>query len=182
MTDVDGLNAGFARDLLEDYLENPDAVPAEWRELFESGRRDVVATHPGLARLLERTGNGDAPAPAVPAPAPVEAPPVTDELLATTRAVRKRLDLTRPVPRDVVLDCIRLATQAPAGRNVQRGRWLVIDDPVTRSALADLYRRVWSLGPAGIDIPISVYRDGKTIETRLKSGDRARFLKAPKLH
>ena len=37
MTDVDGLNAGFARDLLEDYLENPDAVPSEWRELFESG-------------------------------------------------------------------------------------------------------------------------------------------------
>jgi len=48
--------------------------------------------------------------------------------------------------------------------------------------LAAFYRRVWSLGPAGIDIPISVYRDGKTIETRLKSGDRARFLKAPKLH
>ncbi len=63
MTDVDGLNAGFARDLLEDYLENPDAVPAEWRELFESGRSDVVATHPGLRRLLERTGDGHAAAP-----------------------------------------------------------------------------------------------------------------------
>jgi len=48
--------------------------------------------------------------------------------------------------------------------------------------LAAFYRRVWSLGPAGIDIPVSIYRDGKTIETRLKSGDRARFLKAPKLH
>ena len=45
MTDVDGLNAGFARDLLEDYLENPEAVPSEWRELFESGRSDVVAIH-----------------------------------------------------------------------------------------------------------------------------------------
>jgi len=86
VTDVDGLNAGFARDLLEDYLENPDAVPAEWRELFESGRSDVVATHPGLTRLLERTGNGDAPAPAVPAPASVEAPPVTDELLGAVAA------------------------------------------------------------------------------------------------
>src|SRR6266566_1527501 len=62
MTDVDGLNAGFARDLLEDYLENPDAVPSEWRELFESGRSDVVATHPGLARLLETVGNGHPPA------------------------------------------------------------------------------------------------------------------------
>ena len=65
MTDVDGLNAGFARDLLEDYLENPDAVPSEWRALFESGSSDVVATHPGLVRLLEleRAGNGHGAAP-----------------------------------------------------------------------------------------------------------------------
>src|SRR6476659_10028264 len=48
--------------------------------------------------------------------------------------------------------------------------------------LAGLYRKVWSLGPAGLEIPMSIYRDGKTIETRVKSGDRARFLKAPKLH
>jgi len=51
--DVDGLNSGYARLLLEDYLENPDAVPAEWRELFESGDSELVATHPGLLRLLE---------------------------------------------------------------------------------------------------------------------------------
>ena len=48
--------------------------------------------------------------------------------------------------------------------------------------LAALYRKVWSLGPAGVEIPFSIYRDGKTIETRLKTGDRQRFLKAPKLH
>src|SRR6266545_722894 len=54
MTDVDGLNTGFARDLLEDYLENPDAVPSEWRRLFESGQSDLVATHPGLARLIPK--------------------------------------------------------------------------------------------------------------------------------
>jgi 2-oxoglutarate dehydrogenase E1 component len=85
VTDVDGLNAGFARDLLEDYLENPDAVPSEWRELFESGTSDVVATHPGLARLLERAGNGHAAAPAPPVPQ-VEPPPVTDELLGAVAA------------------------------------------------------------------------------------------------
>jgi 2-oxoglutarate dehydrogenase E1 component len=84
VTDVDGLNSGFARDLLEEYLENPDAVPTEWRELFESGRSDVVATHPGLARLLERTGNGQ-PAPAPPA-SPADAEPVTDELLGAVAA------------------------------------------------------------------------------------------------
>ena len=48
--------------------------------------------------------------------------------------------------------------------------------------LAGLYRRVWSLGAAGIEIPMSIFRDGKTFDTRVKSGDRGRFLKAPKLH
>ncbi len=85
MTDVDGLNAGFARDLLEDYLENPDAVPTEWRQLFESGDSDVVATHPGLVRLLELAGNGHTEAPVAPAPPsppapePVPAPPAAEE-------------------------------------------------------------------------------------------------------
>jgi nitroreductase len=66
---------------------------------------------------------------------------VTDKLLSTTRAVRKRLDLTRPVPRDLIEDCIRVACQAPAGGNVQRWRWLVVDDPAKKAALAGLYRR-----------------------------------------
>jgi 2-oxoglutarate dehydrogenase E1 component len=93
MTDVDGLNAGFARDLLEDYLENPEAVPTEWRQLFESGRSDVVATHPGLARLLETVGNGhpqtEAPAAAQTGPAPAEPAPAAeppDELLGAVAA------------------------------------------------------------------------------------------------
>jgi nitroreductase len=67
---------------------------------------------------------------------------VTDGLLSTTRAVRKRLDLQRPVERDVVLDCLRVAIQAPTGGNMQRWRWLVVDDPDKRAGLADIYRRV----------------------------------------
>jgi nitroreductase len=70
-------------------------------------------------------------------------PTTTDKLLTTTRAVRKRLDLSRAVPRDLVLDCIRVATQAPAGGNVQKWRWLVIDDPATKAGLAELYRRAY---------------------------------------
>ncbi len=65
----------------------------------------------------------------------------TDELLATTRAVRKRLDLDRPVPRSVVLECIALSQQAPTGSNSQGWRWLVVDDAGKRKALADLYRK-----------------------------------------
>ena len=64
----------------------------------------------------------------------------TDRLLTTTRAVRKRLDLRRPVPRDVILECLRIATQAPSGGNIQRWRWLIVDDPDLRKQLAELYR------------------------------------------
>jgi 2-oxoglutarate dehydrogenase E1 component len=86
MNDVDGLNAGYASALFEQYLENPRAVPDEWRTLFESGASELVTTHPGLARLVELlredgNGHGSAPAPSAvaepPAPAAVEAPPAT---------------------------------------------------------------------------------------------------------
>jgi nitroreductase len=65
----------------------------------------------------------------------------TDRLLTTTRSVRKRLDLTRPVERDVVIECLRIAVQAPSGGNSQPWRWLIVDDPYVRGRLADLYRR-----------------------------------------
>ena len=63
-----------------------------------------------------------------------------DELLSTTRAVRKRLDLARPVPREVILDCIRISQQAPTGSNSQGWRWVVVADKAKKQALADLYR------------------------------------------
>ena len=65
----------------------------------------------------------------------------TDRLLTTTRAVRRRLDLARPVEREVVLACLRIAVQAPSGGNTQRWRWLVVDDPDVRASLARVYRR-----------------------------------------
>ena len=66
---------------------------------------------------------------------------VCDELLNTTRSVRKRLDLTKPVAREVIDECLQLAVQAPTGSNTQGWRWIVIDDSDTRAALAALYRR-----------------------------------------
>ena len=67
----------------------------------------------------------------------------TDHLLTTTRAVRKRLDLTRPVPRELIRECISIATQAPAGGNVQRWRWLVVEDPAIKQGIAELYRKAY---------------------------------------
>src|SRR5579863_5277972 len=63
-----------------------------------------------------------------------------DELLSTTRSVRRRLDLTRPVPHDVIVDCVRLAQQAPTASNKQGWSWVIVDDPVKRAGLAALYR------------------------------------------
>ena len=65
-----------------------------------------------------------------------------DELLTTTRSVRKRLDLTRPVGRDVILECIRLAMQAPTASNAQDWRWMVVTDADKRAAIADIYRSI----------------------------------------
>jgi nitroreductase len=64
----------------------------------------------------------------------------TDLLLSTTRSVRKRLDLSRSVEPEVILDCLRLAVQAPTGGNRQGWRWLVVTDHEQRARLGELYR------------------------------------------
>jgi nitroreductase len=65
----------------------------------------------------------------------------TDKLLSTTRAVRKRLDFDKPVPAEVLLECIRLSQQAPTGSNTQLWRWLVITDEDKRRAVGEIYAR-----------------------------------------
>ena len=96
---MDGLNAGYAQLLLDEYLENPEAVPSEWRRLFESGDPALLAGHPGLARLVEALGNGgnghavvEAPPPAQ-APAPAAAP--DDEQLGGVAAAMALLKAHR---------------------------------------------------------------------------------------
>src|SRR6266567_3075322 len=64
-----------------------------------------------------------------------------DEVLTTTRAVRKRLDLTRPVEAEVIRECLSLAVQAPTPGGMQNWHFVVVTDPAQRSALAALYRK-----------------------------------------
>ena len=64
-----------------------------------------------------------------------------DHLLTTTRSVRKRLDLTRPVEADVIERCIEIALQAPTGSNLQGWHFIVVTDSAKRAALAELYRQ-----------------------------------------
>ena len=85
--DVDGLNAGFAQLVLDEYLENPEAVSPEWRSLFESGDSGLLEELPGLARLLEAArdgGNGRA----APAPSPTVDPTLLGGVAAAMALVK----------------------------------------------------------------------------------------------
>ena len=64
-----------------------------------------------------------------------------DHLLTTTRSVRKRLDLTRPVEPEVIRQCIEIALQAPTGSNLQGWRFMVVTDPEKRAGLARIYSK-----------------------------------------
>jgi nitroreductase len=66
-----------------------------------------------------------------------------DQLLTTTRSVRKRLDLSRPVPRELVMECIEIALQAPSGSNRQSWHFVVVDNAGQRAALAELYGKAY---------------------------------------
>lgn len=64
-----------------------------------------------------------------------------DEVLTTTRSVRKRLDFDRPVERSTVLECIDIALQAPTGSNSQGWQWMVIEDEAKKKAISELYAK-----------------------------------------
>lgn len=66
-----------------------------------------------------------------------------DELLSTTRSVRKRLDFSRPVEPEIIRECLALAMQAPSGGNRQGWRWLVVTDAEKRRAVGECYRQGW---------------------------------------
>src|SRR5262245_14395050 len=66
---------------------------------------------------------------------------ITDALLSTTRAGRKRLDFERPVSNDIIRACLELALQAPTGANRQGWRWVVITDRDKRNAMGEIYRK-----------------------------------------
>lgn len=76
-----------------------------------------------------------------------------------------------------------VATRGPAqDANLQTGDILVAVDGSEVEDLADFFRRVWALGGAGVVVPLRIERDGQTLEVRVSSGDRNRFLKGPSLH
>ena len=66
-----------------------------------------------------------------------------DKLLTTTRSVRKRLDLTRPVEREIIEECLEIAIQAPTGSNMQGWHFMVVTDVEKRAKIGALYKKAW---------------------------------------
>jgi len=99
------------------------------------------------------------------------------ELLTTTRAVRKRLDLTRPVEREVIEECISIAQQAPTASNMQNWHFVVVTDTIKKAALAELFRKGWE---TYINLPTAVnnmkFEDPKRNATQKRIISSAEYL------
>ena len=65
----------------------------------------------------------------------------TDRLLLTTKQVRKRMDMSRPVPRETLLECIDIASRAPMGSNQERNKWMIVEENDLKASIAELYRK-----------------------------------------
>ena len=66
-----------------------------------------------------------------------------EELLTTTRSVRRRLDFEHPVPRELLRECARVAVQAPTGSNRQGWQWMFVTDTDKKARIGELYRESW---------------------------------------
>jgi len=100
-----------------------------------------------------------------------------DTLLTTTRTVRKRLDLTRPVPMALIRECLEVALQAPSGSNRQGWEWIVVTDPGQRRAIGDVYRRVTEAYLASPHSAANLFTDDpERSATQRRVADSARHL------
>jgi nitroreductase len=102
-----------------------------------------------------------------------------DELLSTTRAVRKRLDFERPVSREVLEECMQLAVQAPSGSNAQGWQFMFVTDPDKRAKIGEYYGRAFSMYR---EMPIAIHKlhmdsgDSSLTHSQKRSADSADFL------
>src|SRR3954463_13029032 len=87
-----------------------------------------------------------------------------DEVLTTTRSVRKRLDFEKPVSRELVMECLELALQAPTGSNAQGWQWVFVEDAAKKKAIRDIY-----LANANeyLDLPKPEYAEGDSRGERM---------------
>jgi len=111
--------------------------------------------------------------------------PILDDLRKFGKAnkpVRPWLGLYSTEIEDRIV-VVGIAPKGPAARaEIKTGDVVVAVKGDRVSTLADLYRKIWSLGHAGAEVPLTLYREGVTFDVRVNSSDRTKFLKGPRLH
>ena len=101
-----------------------------------------------------------------------------DQLLSTTRAVRKRLDFTRPVDDQVIRECVEVAMQSPSGSNNMTMRFVIVRDEEKRKAIGELYRQCYEIYRSLDGIYIGSIDKGDAVanEQQKRSADSADYL------
>src|ERR1700753_1432243 len=102
-----------------------------------------------------------------------------DEVLTTTRSVRKRLDFEKPVSRDVLTECLDLALQAPTGSNAQGWQWVFVEDAAKKKAIADIYL---ANARAYLSLPAAQYAEGDTRVQRMDKVKASAMYLAEHMH
>jgi nitroreductase len=97
-----------------------------------------------------------------------------EELLTTTRSVRKRLDLDRPVEHEVLEECVRIGMQSPSGSNRQAWQWVFVEDPATKLQLATIYRKQFDVTYRVM--PVGTYDDPRAQAQAVRRRDSAIWL------
>ena len=102
-----------------------------------------------------------------------------DELLSTTRAVRKRLDFDRPVAAETLAECLELAVQAPTGSNAQGWQFVFVTDPAKKARIGELYKQTFAVYR---EMPVAIHHlhkesgDDALISSQDRSTSSAEFL------
>ncbi len=104
-----------------------------------------------------------------------------DQLLSTTRAVRKRLDFERPVPTEVLEECMNIAVQAPTGSNAQGWQFMFVTDQAKKDRIAEIYAQVWEIYKT---MPVAIHHlhkesgDESLVSSQERSTSSAEYLAA----
>jgi nitroreductase len=102
-----------------------------------------------------------------------------DQLLSTTRAVRKRLDFDRPVPDELIRECVAMAMQSPSGSNLISMQFVVVRDEAKRKAIGEVYKQCWAIYET---LPVyagAIKKDGEAEQAQQdRVADSAKFLGA----
>lgn len=102
-----------------------------------------------------------------------------DELLTTTRAVRKRLDFDRPVSMDTLRECLEIAVQAPTGSNAQGWQFMFVTDPDKRRQIGEMYAQGYA---AYREMPVAIHHlhqqsgDATLVDQQNRSASSADYL------